>query len=161
MLKIFNDLSVFFDDVYIEVGVREYARMNDVSPPTASSLLEDYAKEGILIGRKERNLHLFRANLESYLFRDLALLYWRYRLKELLIKIHDKFMFNRIILFGSVAKGENKIDSDIDLYVDMPMRDINLEDIERKIKRKIQIHFKDAVKNKNLRLNIERGVRIL
>jgi predicted nucleotidyltransferase len=161
MLEIFNDLKVFFEDVYVEIGVREYSRKRKISPPTASVILERYSKEGILEMRKERNLHLFKANLKDFAFKDLAIAFWRFRLRELFADMHNDFLFNKIVLFGSIAKSENKRDSDVDLYVDMQKSSVNLFDIEKELGRKVQMHHKDALKNKNLKDNIEKGVRIL
>ena len=39
-------------------------------------------------------------------------------LKNYLMKIHDKYKYKKVILFGSRASGKNKDDSDIDLLVE-------------------------------------------
>ena len=48
MLKIFNELKPFFEDVYREISVREYAKLTKVSPPTASTILKKYEKDNNL-----------------------------------------------------------------------------------------------------------------
>lgn len=160
MLNIFYNLEPFFEDVYSELSVREYARIKRCSPPTASKLLKGYAKEGLLISGKDRIYLLFRANRENDLFKDLARSYWKNRLSELLKDIHKDFLFEEIILFGSIAKIENTLNSDMDLYINIQRKEIDLSNIERKLKRKLQLHFKDSLKNKNLSENIKKGVRI-
>ena len=161
MLKIFNELKPFMEDVYREHSVREYAKLVKVSAPTASTILHQFEKEGILTRRAQGVYIFFRANRESLLFKDLAAAYWRYALNIAFKPVHDLFLFKKIILFGSIAKAENKSDSDIDLFADSQKKEINLSQIESKLKRKVQIHFKDALKNTHLKKSIERGIEII
>ncbi len=161
MLKILNDLKPFIEDCYRELGVREYSRLMKIAPPTASKLLKEFELEGLLKKKNERGYLLFRANRESNLFRDFALTYWREKLSHLFKAIHEKFLFNEIILFGSLSKLENTINSDVDIYADIPAKEINLTSIEKKLKREVQIHFKEKSKNSLLLANIKKGVKIL
>ena len=65
-----------------------------------------------------------------------------------------------IILFGSLAKGEAKIDSDIDLCILSHKKELNLSNFEKKIKRKIQPFYFNSIKeinNPELRNNILNG----
>lgn len=161
MLKILNDLKPFIEDCYRELGVREYSRIMKITPPTASKLLKEFESEGLLKKKNERGYLLFRANRENNLFKDFALAYWRERLAHLFEKIHDEFLFCEIILFGSLSKVENTIDSDVDIYVDIPKKKINITSIEKKLKREVQIHFKEKSKNSLLLKNIKKGLKIL
>ena len=160
MLEIFNNLGPFCEDVFREFSVREYARARKISPPTSSSVLKGFVKEGMFLMREERNLLLFRANRESALFRDLHIAYWRFILKKALEPLLEKILFRKIMLFGSIAKAENKIDSDLDLFVDVKYLKLDTSHIEKALKRKIQIHFSDSLKNEHLKANIEKGVEI-
>ena len=160
MLKIFYNLELFFEDVYRELSVREYGRLRKFSPPTASKILKELAKENLLIRKKQGIYLVFRANNEYHLFKDLATAYWREKLFYLFEDIHKEVLFKPITLFGSIAKTENTKNSDIDIYIDMPPKKINTKAIESKLKRKIQIHFSDSAKNENLLENIKKGVII-
>lgn len=160
MLGIFNILKPFFEDVYREISVREYARMRKISPPNASSILKGLVKEGILVGREERNFLFFRADKESFLFKDLALAYWRFLLRRDLSKLHERLLFPRVVLFGSVAKVENNKDSDLDLFLDVKRREIDVKEFNKKLGRNVQFHFRDSLRNKELAENIEKGVEI-
>ncbi|HLC53235.1 MAG TPA: nucleotidyltransferase domain-containing protein [Candidatus Nanoarchaeia archaeon] len=158
MLEIFNSLQPFFEDVLREISVREYARMQKVSPPTASSLLKRFSKEGVLLQREERNLLLFRANKESSLFKDLAVAYWRNTLKKAFEPLREHLLYKKMVLFGSIAKVENTIDSDVDIFIDIKYKELNVSPIERRLKRRIQFHFIDSLGNEHLKKNIENGV---
>jgi len=65
MLKIFNDLEPFFRDNYQRINVREYARIRKMSPPSASALLSNLEKEGLLNVEKEKNYIYYHANRED------------------------------------------------------------------------------------------------
>ena len=140
MLKIFNELMPFFDDVYMEVSVREYAKEAKISPPTASKLLKEYEREELLISNKKGVYIYFRANREGYIFRQLAKLYWYSLLYPLTKAIYEDIAYKRIILFGSLIKAENTLKSDVDLYLEAEERNINVSNIQKVLKRDIQLH---------------------
>ena len=117
MLDIINNLAPFIEDCYLELGVREYAKTIRVSPPTASKILKELEKEGLLKKRPERKYLLFSANRNSEILRDLSKIYWREKLKELIDYINSELYPNTILFFGSLTKLEAKKDSDIDVLV--------------------------------------------
>ena len=53
MLEIINNLAPFFEDCYRRISVREYSKIIKVSPPTASKILMEYYKEGLLKRQEE------------------------------------------------------------------------------------------------------------
>ncbi len=160
MLNIINNLQPFFEDCYRRINVREYSRIVKISPPTASKLLSEYDRLGLLKSEKDRNYIFFYANKKSKDFIDLSRIYWRNKLWGL-VEDFDKQLLNpSVILFGSLAKAEAKIDSDIDLCVLSRKKDLNLNDFEKRLKRKIQIFFFNSIKeidNLELRNNILNG----
>ena len=117
MLNLINNLAPFFEDCYRRINLREYARITKISPPTASKLLNQYHKQ-VLLNRSEELRHLFfHANAKSKDFIDLSRIYWRRRLKGLIAELEKKLTLPAAVLFGSLAKGEAKIDSDIDIWI--------------------------------------------
>jgi len=160
MLKIFNELKPFFNNTYREISVREFAKEIKVTPPTASTILKKYEQEKILKKREFKRNLLFRANKENDLFENLAKIFWKTLLRGELENLHKKAAYKQIILFGSIAKAENTNKSDIDLFINIPKKQINTRTIEKKLKREIQLHFKEELANKNLKNNIQKGIRI-
>ena len=55
MLNIINNLKPFFEDCYGRINVREYARIIKISPPTASKILLELNKEGLLLMENDKN----------------------------------------------------------------------------------------------------------
>ncbi|MAE42623.1 hypothetical protein CMO93_02540 [Candidatus Woesearchaeota archaeon] len=160
MLKIFNLLQPFFEDMYREISVREYAKEKKSSPPTASKILKDFNKENLLLLTKKGIYLFFRANRDNVIFKGLSKLYWQSELFKETEELHNQALFRKIVLFGSLAKSENTKDSDIDLFIDIERKKLNIKDIENKLKRKVQIHFRDSLKNPHLKKNIEKGIII-
>ncbi len=165
MLEIINTLKPFFDDNYRRINVREYARLQKMSPPTSSRLLETMHKEGLLKKEEDKRYKYYRANINSELLIDFSRIYWRTVLEKagVVREIEDNFLNPVIILFGSLSKAEAKKDSDVDLAVFSASKEIALEKYERSIKRRIQIfHFKNTeqVENKELLKNILNGYRL-
>lgn len=131
-----------------------------VSPPTASSLLESYYKANMLAKEHYKNYLLFYANKDSRDFIDLSRIYWRTRLNDLAAYMEKMLAMPTIVLFGSLAKGEAKSDSDVDLAVFAPEKELKMSDFEARIGRKIQIFwFKSAkdIKSRELANNIVNG----
>lgn len=160
MLEIFNLLAPFFEDAYRQISVREYGRIVKLSPPTASLILNKLKKEGLLLSFKQGIYLWYKSNRENFLFQGLSRLYWQQRLFELTEKLHPQVLYKKIILFGSLSKTENTLDSDIDLYIDVNKKYLNLAILEKKLHRKVQIQFKESLMNQNLKKNIDLGVRI-
>ena len=159
MLDIINRrLGVFFEDCYREYSVREYSRLVKISPPSASKILKEFEKEGLLLSRIDRRNLLFRVNGESKVMKDLSRIYWEIKLRSLLEHLEKNFP-TAIVLFGSLSKLESKENSDIDLLFLGAKKELNLEKFEKKLKRKIQVFFYESLDkiNKELRLNVFNG----
>ena len=149
MLNIINNLKPFFEDCYRRINIREYSRMMKISPPTASKLLLEYSKSGLLLKEKDKNYIFYYANKNSKDFIDLSRIYWRSKLSEVVNYLDKSLLSSTIILFGSLAKAEAKIDSDIDLCVIAHKKEITINKFEKKLKRKIQLFFFSSLKEIN------------
>ena len=165
MLTIFNDLKHFFEDNYRRIHVREYAKLQNISPPTASKILEKYYKEDILKKEEEKGYYLFFANKENNLFIELQRTYYLKKFEGLITYIEKEVLNPVIILFGSFAKAEITKQSDIDIAIFTPSkRKIDFSKFESKFNRKIQVFiFKNkeqAEKNPELFKSILNGFKI-
>jgi len=160
MLNIINNLKPFFEDCYRRVNVREYSRIIKISPPTSSKLLSKYHKVGLLLIEKDKNYIYYYANKDSKNFIDLSRIYWRNQFSGILDYLNKKLLNPNVILFGSLAKAETKIDSDIDLCVIAREKELRFSEYERKLKRKVQLFIFNSIEdigNKELSNNILNG----
>ncbi|MDI6883623.1 MAG: MarR family transcriptional regulator [Hadesarchaea archaeon] len=140
--------------------VRAIARAIKISPPTVSNILEKLEKEGLVKIVEEEVQHKTYGNFESEYFRDLKRIYnifSLYGLKHLLIQ---EFRPNAIVVYGAYARGEDREDSDVDIYVDSTIRKgVNLKAFEKELARRIHLIVRSAREIPNeLKRNLVNGV---
>lgn len=161
-----DTLKLFFEEPTREFNVREVARIERIAPATASKKLSQLSKEGVVLERRERNLKLFKSNLESDLYRDMKVFYNIRKIRDsgLMEKLNVKYAKPAVVLFGSAASGMDTETSDFDLLVlsenDKPS---DLSAFEKRLGRKVQAFFvKDAreLKNKHLINNVLNGIAL-
>lgn len=66
--------------------------------------------------------------------------------------LEERFGVTKIALFGSYARGEARVDSDIDLLIEMPRKSfhskLELRDfLERELGRKVDVGYFDSVRS--------------
>jgi len=114
----FKVLKLFMENPYSSFYLRESARILEMDPMTVKRSLTLLVQNNLLIRFSEKNLILYKANMENPVFRHLKISYNLAFLKE---KKVTEFLTKKmntvtsIILFGSYAKGENDEDSDVDI----------------------------------------------
>ena len=169
--KIDNILHVFTLDSYRKFSVREVARLVRVSPSTASKYLNQLLKEGFLKSVEERNCILYSADIENRQFKDLKIYsnIKKIRLSGIIEFIEKELNYPELIqLFGSFAKGENRKESDIDLFILSESKlTLDLTRFEKKLGAGIQIFQynrknleKMKITNKELLNNIINGITL-
>ena len=167
MFKELNILKVFFKYPNKEFNVREIARIIKIAPATASSQLKELAKGKLLKEKRERNLLIYRANLDDDKYRDLKVYYNVRKIKDsgLIEELNKFYMKPTIILFGSASFGLDTEDSDMDLVIlsEKNKEFIKKELYEKIIERRLQffvIRDIKELKNNHLINNVMNGIVI-
>lgn len=110
----------------------------------------------------ERTFPIFKANIESNEYKKYKKIYNLLQIEESGIAdfLKNKLMPKSIIMFGSYSRGEDIEDSDIDIFIESKKENINLSKFEKKLNRKIELHFKENFKKypKELKNNIINGI---
>ena len=78
--------------------------------------------------------------------------------------LEENFPGATIIVFGSYSKGEDTVDSDIDIaIIGSKEKSIELTKFDKRLERAIFLHFYDSLgkTDKNLRSNILRGITLI
>ena len=164
MFKEITVLEQFLIDPVREYSVREYAKIIKKSPATTSKWLMELANKGYLESREFRNHLLFRAKKDEMCFIELKKYYNIKKIRDSgLIKFLEKeYNFPAIILFGSYAKAENNIESDVDIVVISERSDIvKLKNYEKILNAEIQLFVVKKLSdlgNKHLMNNVVNGV---
>lgn len=143
-LKLTQLLKFFLDNPYKEFYLRELAKKLKISPFAIKKYADFLLKESIITEEKKANLRYFKANISNLFFKYLKIsANIREILKSELIEFLKKEIPNcsSIILFGSLAKGEDDENSDIDLLVIGKEKHLRLTNIEEKTGREIKPHI--------------------
>ncbi|MFH1649080.1 MAG: helix-turn-helix domain-containing protein [Candidatus Woesearchaeota archaeon] len=143
MLTILNNLAPFFEDTSRSLHVRAYSRIMDMSPPTASKVLESLKEEGLLLKRIDKRHHEYRVS-GSRLFIGLSRLYWLKKFEEL-FDFFEGFA-TAVILFGSHSSGKSHSESDVDIAIVGTKEEPDVQKFEKKYGKEIQIFsFQDLM----------------
>ena len=143
---------------------RELAGLTkEVSSMAVSKSIRDLTSMNLVGMEHHGNSNLLKLNKSSYLFEPLKSLFLAeeatiIRLKEKIKKHLNLPCIKTAAIFGSVAKGNEEINSDIDLLIiSSKKQEPNIEKFEKKLNHKIQlfIHSKtelEKIKKKNKEL---------
>jgi len=137
-------LNFFLENPYKEMYLRELAKKLQLSPFAIKKYVDLLIKEGLVKDEKKANLRYFKANFNNLFFKHLKISFnVNILLKSGLVDFLKENLANvsSIVLFGSVAKGEDDKESDTDLLVIGKEKHLNLGEFEKKIKRDINIHM--------------------
>jgi len=129
-------LSLFTNDFSREYYIREVERLLKISPRTAQLILEDLEDKGIIESKTKGKIKVYKINhgefTKRYLvlveqYKAIAFLEKRLLIKEIIEKI-TPYIKGTAVIFGSYAKGLEKEDSDLDIFV---AGDYNQEEVQK------------------------------
>ena len=158
--------ETFFLNPTKEHYLKDISRKIGVAHTSVKKNLNELVKEGLIketVEKKgKRKFPIYKANINTKIFKKYKIIYNISSLIEsnLIDFIEEKLMPRAIVVFGSYQKGEDTEESDIDIFVECKKEDLNLEKFEKKLGRKIQLHFNDNFTSypKELKNNITNGV---
>ena len=143
-LKFIKFIEFFLVNPYKMVYIRELAKKLKISPFATKKYADISVKEGLILEEKEANLRYLKANMYNLFYKHLKISYSiRQLLKSGLIDFLKDNTSNvtSIILFGSIAKGEDSEESDIDILIIGKQKHLSLKDFENKLDKEIALHF--------------------
>ena len=158
--KYFEIIKQFLSDYTKEIYGRQLIGKIDLSQKAIALTLEELEKKGILKARKQGNIKYYKLNLEYSEIRDILIVAECLQKIEFLTRnraiAHIVNEDERIVgIFGSYAKGAQKEDSDIDMFIigkkipeDYEKKGKKL-DLDLNIKYFSEKEWQQLVKNKN------------
>jgi predicted nucleotidyltransferase len=170
MLQKYNKwkvLKVFFENPITKDSgfqLREISRIASLATTSVKLYLTEMVDEGLIIKTKHRlfKYPVYHANFDSMEFRFLKKIDTIIALREsgLIEYLENQCMPDVIILFGSASKGEDTMESDIDLFLLSKERKLDFHEFETKIKRNISLLFSEdfGELSNELKNNIINGV---
>ncbi len=159
-------VEIFFINPTKKHYLMDISRSIRLAHTSVKKNLDKLVKIGLLIESVEqkggRKFPLYLANLENKAFKRYKLIYnISSVLQSKLIEfIEEKLMPKSIVLFGSYQRGEDIEKSDIDLFVECKKEELDTSSFEKKLGRKIELHYNDNFNSfsKELKNNIINGI---
>lgn len=141
-LLVLKALKFFIENPYSEIHLREFSRKMKISSNTAQRFLDLFLKENLVKEERKANLRYFKANLQNLVFRQMKITYSIKKITDSgLLNIFKENNFSSVVLFGSVARGEDNELSDIDIVAIGPNKKIDLSKVEKNLDKELNIHF--------------------
>lgn len=160
-------LKPFFNEPNREFHIRELARILKINQMTAKKYLEQLKKEDFLLETKSKYVKNYKANLDKEKFREYKRFFNIQNLinSGLIDYLDKEFAYPVVVLFGSFERGEDSINSDIDIFIlSETKKELNLEQFKEKLGRNVHLHVysekeyeKLKAKNPHLVNNIANG----
>ena len=159
-------MELFFLNPTKEMYLMDISRKIKVAHTSVKRDLDTLVKSNILLRSVEkkgkRKFPLYKANINNKVFKKHKIIYNLSSIFESKIIEHleGKVMPKSIVLFGSYQRGEDTEESDIDLFIECKEEKVDLHVFEKKLGRRIQLHFNDGFSSypKELKNNIANGI---
>lgn len=159
-------LGVFLESPAQKYHVRGIARKLGISPRTAKKYLAALCSDGYLKMEKDGIYEKYRAYQDSQIFKDRKVFHTIRKLREseIIGYIEEEMNYPAIILYGSAARGEDTVESDIDLFIISKVKkEIDVSGFEKKLDMEIQLMNMDETefkkgKNGELQNNMLNGI---
>jgi len=143
-LKFVEFVEFFLENPYKEVYIRELAKKLNLSPFAVKKYADILVKEMMLSDEKRANLRYLMANTSSLFYRHAKIAHNIRKLVNsgLIESIKENIVnLSSIVLFGSLAKGEDKVESDVDIIIIGKEKHLELGKFENAIDKEINIHY--------------------
>lgn len=157
----YSILRLFFDYPTKRFQLREISRMLKMGFPSVKIHITELERQGF-IKKNDKGIYQSYVSSRSDVFK-------LYKRNDILLRLHESklvyflsetFAPDAIVLFGSASRGEDIETSDIDLLIVAKEKDVDLKKFEKKLNRKISLHFEEDVPKipKELLNNIINGI---
>ena len=167
--SMFRTSEMFFVSPTKKYYLMDISRSIGLAHTSVKKNLDKLVRLGLIIESVEkkgkRKFPFYKANINNRLFKKEKIIY---NLSSILDSgiiefIEEKLMPNSIVLFGSYKRGEDIEDSDIDIFVECKDEKLDLNKFEKKLNRKVQLHFKEKfdLYPKELKNNIINGTVLM
>mgnify|MGYP001586240750 CR=1 FL=1 len=158
-------LEIFFNEPTKYHYLIDISRKIKLAHTSVKDVLNELIKEELILKIVEkkgrRNFPLYKANLSEKRFKRYKRIFNIYSLLEsgLIEYIEEKLSPKSVVLFGSYEHGDDDEESDIDIYLECKKEEIETEKFEKKLKRKLQLHFNErfSTYSNELKNNIING----
>jgi len=142
-LPLMQIAAFFLKNPYTEIYLRQLAKELKLSPYSVMRNIDLLIKENLIKEERRANLRYFKADTDGLFFRHLKIAFNVGTLSKTgIIDFLKENISNisSIVLFGSIAKGEDDKKSDVDMLVIGKEKYFDLGQFEEKLGRRITLH---------------------
>src|SRR3989344_2153372 len=143
-LMLLKVVRFFLENPYEEVYLRQLAKRLKLSPFAIKKYSDLLLKENLITEERKANLRYFKANINNLFFRQLKISFSiNSIIKSKLIDFLKENLTNisSITLFGSIAKGNDDRNSDVDILIIGVDKQVDITKFEEKMNKKITTHI--------------------
>src|SRR3989344_4393549 len=146
--NIFKTAEVFFISPVKEHYLMDISRKIKLAHTSVKKNLKKLLKSGLITESAEKKgrriFPIYRANIDSKIYKKQKIIYNLQSILDsgLIDFIEKELMPKSIVLFGSYQRGEDTENSDIDLFIECTEEKLDVKIFERKLNRKIEMHFR-------------------
>tara|TARA_B100000315_G_scaffold117342_1_gene107582 strand:- start:488 stop:1012 length:525 start_codon:yes stop_codon:yes gene_type:complete len=165
MLEKYNKyklLRIFLFNPTEDFRLRELSRISQISPASVMIYLKEFERNKLIKSFKKRKIPFYKAEIDNETFREYKKISILFELNNsgLIDFLWDKISPKAIILYGSYVKGESIDESDIDIFIMGKEKNLDLNEFEKKLEKKIHIMFSDNIKKISIELknNLVNGI---
>jgi predicted nucleotidyltransferase len=168
MIQNYNNyriLKIFLDDPLHGFGLREISRILKLGLPSVSNYIKQLEKEQLIIKKDIYGKKLWFGNRDSIQFKTYKKFDTIRVINEskIIKYLDEKLNIPTIILYGSHTRGEDRKESDIDLFIITPSKNrIEIEKFEKIIGKKLHIITNNESEfeklNKEMKNNLVNGI---
>ena len=157
VFKGFKVLEYFLLNPMEKASIRGLARKLKVSTLTSKNYCDLLERSGFLLSQRIGIAKLFWLRNDNSVAKRWKSAYMLQYLSEMGL---EKAINNPFYIYGSIARGDYSGNSDIDIFVECKKKELNLEKLEKKLRRKIELHFNERFISypKELKNNIINGI---
>jgi len=152
-LLILDALEYFINNPNDEIHLRGFSRKLNMSLNSIQRFLNLFLREGLIKEQKKANLRYFRANLDSIVFRNIKITYSLKKIQDSNLLNFLKERYSNVVLFGSIAKGVDDTESDLDMVCIGNKKKYDLYEFEKKLGREINLHVFDLEQWSKTKMN--------
>jgi len=140
-------LKLFFENPDKDFYLTEIAKVLGKDPAYYQRILDSFSNEGLLSDERRGNMRFFKLNKNYPLYEEIKRIYSKTlglekKINELIGKLPE---IECAFLFGSIASGQENMDSDIDLMligkVDQDFLTNEVAKIESEVGREVNYHI--------------------
>jgi predicted nucleotidyltransferase len=165
MLEKYNKyklLRIFLFNPTEDFRLRELSRISQISPASVMIYLKEFERNKLIKSFKKRKIPFYKAEIDNETFREYKKISILFELNNsgLIDFLWDKISPKAIILYGSYVKGESIDESDIDIFIMGKEKNLDLNEFEKKLEKKIHIMFNNNPKkiSNELKNNLVNGI---